>query len=205
MWQFLEFLENSGFSVMIRETPSVLYYPTVLAFHAFGMAALVGLSSLIALRVLGFASGLPLAPLEKFYRFINIGFWVNLASGLVLLVLSPTTFLVMPLFYIKLVAIAGALVLVRKLRTSLFDRHAGDNAPVSSEARLLAGSMLFLWAVAIQAGRLTAYSFFPIGWQTIIATTIAVVLVLVALRIGHRSGAEEKPAQQSKVRTSTGY
>ena len=67
MWQILESLENSGFATWIRETPTWTGYSTVLALHTFGMAFLVGLSAMIALRVLGFARGLPLAPLGKFF------------------------------------------------------------------------------------------------------------------------------------------
>ena len=118
MWQLLESIENSNFSVFIRETPTVLAYPTVLAFHAFGMAALVGFSAMIALRVLGYGSVLPLAPMEKFYRIMYIGLWVNAISGLVLLALSPTTFLVMPIFYVKMFFVAAALLMMVKLRAS---------------------------------------------------------------------------------------
>ena len=60
MQEFLESIENSGFASYIRETPSVLGYSTVLAMHTFGMAFLVGLSGVIALRVLGVVPELPL-------------------------------------------------------------------------------------------------------------------------------------------------
>ena len=43
MWEFLEAVENSGFSTWVREAPTVLAYSTVLALHTFGMAFLVGL------------------------------------------------------------------------------------------------------------------------------------------------------------------
>ena len=53
MQELFESIENSAFSTYIRETPNVLGYSTVLALHTFGMAFLVGLSGVIALRVLG--------------------------------------------------------------------------------------------------------------------------------------------------------
>ena len=203
MWEFLEFIENSSFSVFVRETPSVLLYPTVLAIHAFGMAALVGFSTMIALRVLGFASGVPLAPLERFYKLINVGLWLNAISGVVLLVLAPTTFLVMPLFYAKLIAIAVAVIAMYKLRSSLFGGNAADNR-VSGTSRTLAVIMLFFWGIAIQAGRLTAYAFFPTGWRTIVATSVAVVAAIIVLRIGG-SFVSEKVPEQATLRTGTGY
>ena len=69
MWELLEAIENTGFATWVREAPTVLAYSTVLACHTFGMAFLVGLSGMIALRALGFARALPLAPMGKFFPF----------------------------------------------------------------------------------------------------------------------------------------
>src|SRR3954471_4614679 len=84
MQEFLESIENSGFSSYIRETPSVLGYSTVLALHTFGMAFLVGLSGVMALRVLGVVPELPLKPLKSLQPLIVLGFWVNAITGIVL-------------------------------------------------------------------------------------------------------------------------
>jgi hypothetical protein len=204
MWQFLELLENSSFSTWVRETPSVLAYPTILAIHAFGMAFLVGFSTMISLRVLGYTANLPLAPMAKLYRFVYFGFWLAAISGFVLLVQAATTFTVMPIFWVKLLAIASAVLIVRKIRATVFGAQA-NHRPVPSEARTLASLLLALWGIAILAGRLTAYAFSPIGWQSTIAVLIAVTLVLVALRVGAQLLPEKPARQQAKVRTSTGY
>jgi hypothetical protein len=160
---------------------------------------------MISLRVLGYASGLPLAPLAKLYRFIHFGFWMAAVSGLVLVAQNATNFLVMPIFYFKLLAIAIAVLVVRKLRTVVFGSKA-DMRNVSGDARIWSAVLLTLWGLAILAGRLTAYAWSPIGWQSTIAVVIAAAVVLAALRIGggHRVGSE-KPAGQAKVRASTGY
>jgi len=76
MWNFLGLVENSQFADTIRQAPSIFAYPTILAAHTFGMSVLVGLSSMIALRVLGFAPGLPLQPMKKFLPLIIVGFCV---------------------------------------------------------------------------------------------------------------------------------
>src|SRR3989304_1828995 len=124
MWQLLESIENSGFAIWLREAPTVLAYATVLAAHALGMAILVGLSAMIALRILGFAPSLPLAPLEKFFPLMWVGFWVNALSGLVLLSLTPVAFLTNPTFYIKMLGITGAIVSMQFFRTSVFGHSA---------------------------------------------------------------------------------
>lgn len=204
MWQVIESLENSSFAIWVRETPSVLAYPTVLAFHAWGMAFVVGFSVMIALRTLGFASGLPLKPMEKFFLFINLGLWVNIISGVVLLILAATTFLKDPVLYVKLGAIACALVTLRKLRASVFGgRAAVDKGTVPPEARTLASALLIFWGIAIVAGRLTAYAFSPIGWQTIVAVILALAVFLIVRRVGAGILASEKPAGHADVRPST--
>ena len=204
MWQFLEFLENSSFAVLVRDTPSVLAYSTVLAFHTFGMSFLVGLSTMIALRVLGFASGLPLAPLERFFRLIVIGFWVNAITGVVLLILEATKFLTNPDFYIKLTAIAGAIVSLRLLRRSVFGDPANlDIGLVSMKAKIYASTMLSCWAIAITAGRLTAYKGYTV-WRTAIAVFVVIAVVLVGRHIGARLLASYRLGQ-ARVITSTDY
>src|ERR1043165_1557094 len=106
---FLEAIENSGFSTYIRETAGWPAYSTVLALHTFGMAFLVGLSGVIALRVLGIVPELPLNPLRKLQPVIVIGFWVNAITGLTLTALAVQSLLKNWDFYVKLVAIACAL------------------------------------------------------------------------------------------------
>src|SRR5215470_18226453 len=115
MWEFLDSIENSGFSSYIRETPSVLGYSTVLALHTFGKAFLVGLSGVVALRVIGVVPELPLNPLRKLQPVIIIGFWVNAITGLILTTLAIRSFLTNWDFYVKLASIAIALVSLAKM------------------------------------------------------------------------------------------
>lgn len=169
---FLEFLENINLAIWLRESPSVLAYPTLLAFHTLGMVILVGISTGLALRTLGFAPGVPLAPLEKFFRIMWFGLAISVVSGLLLLMLDARTFLTMPSFYIKLLAIAAAVMFMRSLRTVAFSARGGvDTWSVPREGQVLAGAVLLSWAVGITAGRVTAYAPF-IGWQTGVAVVI---------------------------------
>jgi len=178
--EFLGFFENSSLAIWLRESPSFLAYPTLLAFHTFGMAFLVGTSSAIALRLLGVASGVPLAPLRKFFPVMQIAFGVSLVSGTLLLMLDATLFLTMPAFYIKLLGIVAALTMLRVLHTrTLSDRADVGTGPVPREAQILAGAVLVSWILAITAGRVTAYAPF-IGWQS----AAAVLIVACALLTG---------------------
>ena len=191
MQDFLESIENSGFSTYIRETPNVLGYSTILALHTFGMAFLVGLSGVIALRVLGVVPELPLKPLKSLMPMIIIGFWLNAITGVILTSLAARSLLANWDFYVKLVAIAVAITSLGKMRAYAFrDASAPDDAPASAEARRWAKLMLFFWGLAVLGGRLTAYATY-IRIQSGEAVIVAVVLLLLLARYlvkhAHRS------------------
>ena len=182
MWEFLDSIENSGFASYVRETPSVLGYSTVLAFHTFGMAFLVGLSGVIALRVLGAAPQLPLKPLSSLLPLIVVGFWVNAITGLILTSLAIHSLLRNWDFYVKLVAIALAIIAMQKMRRYAFvDTSAPDDAPASPRARFWAAAMLLFWGLAVLGGRLTAYAT-NIRLETARAVLVAVILLLLVAR-----------------------
>ena len=186
MWEVLESIENSGFSTWVREAPTVLAYSTVLAFHTFGMAFLVGLSGMVALRALGFAPGLPLEPMKKFLPLIFVGFWVNAATGVVLTMLAARALFRNPDFYVKLAAIAGAIVSLRMLMSGLFGEGVKFGAgPVPRNTRIAAVAMLLFWGVAVTAGRLTAYSWY-VRKQSAVAVVVATFLLLFVRYVAAR-------------------
>lgn len=186
----LEFLETNSLSTWLNQSPSIFAYPTLLAFHTFGMAFLVGISTVVALRMLGFVPGMPLAPLGKFYRVMWLAFSISVVSGVLLLILEARNFLTMPFFYIKLLAIAVAVRSMRLLWTRVFsDRVGVDTGPVPREGQVLAGDVLISWAVAITAGRVTAYAPF-IGWQTAVAVVIVAGVLFGGYIVVRRSGAK---------------
>jgi hypothetical protein len=189
--ELLEFLENNSFAIWLSESPSVFAYPTLLVFHTFGMAFLAGTSTAIALRLLGFASNVPLAPLRNFFPVIWLGLAMSALSGALLLMIDATTFLTMPAFYIKILAVVAAVTIVRLLRTRVFsDRASVDTGPVPRTYRVLAGGLLISWTLAIGAGRVTAY--LPLtGWKTAAAVLIlAAVLSVGALIVNRLWGAK---------------
>lgn len=153
---FFRSLQDSAFTEWFLGSESIWTYPTVLTLHTIGMAILVGASFVVHLRVLQVASGIPLQRLQQLYRFIWIGFIINLATGLVLFVTQAADRVVDPVFYVKIGSIATALWF-----GALVKRRAIDPGVVSPgatrQSRSLAAASLGLWVVAIVAGRLMAY------------------------------------------------
>ena len=76
-------IETSGLSVWARESTSLFAFPGILALHAIGMAIVAGMSTAIALRILGFAPDVSLSEMKRFVLIIWFGFWVNLSSGII--------------------------------------------------------------------------------------------------------------------------
>src|SRR5262245_6420779 len=119
------------------------------------MAILVGASFVIHLRVLQVAAAIPLRRLLPLYRFIWIGFAVNLLSGLILFVTEAADRIVDPVFYVKMGSIAVALWLGLIVKHRAIDRQGAEVTTVRS--RSMAAAALALWTIAIVAGRLMAY------------------------------------------------
>ena len=154
---FLLRLENSGFFSWVRESTSLFAFPGILLLHTIGMGLVVGINAGIDLRILGIAPALPLAPMEKFFPILWIGFWINAVTGTILLLADATTKLANPDFYVKMVFIALALINLRMLKTRVFRDPLVDKRPLSANVKILAVTSLFFWLGAITAGRLMAY------------------------------------------------
>jgi hypothetical protein len=181
--EYLEALEASGFSMFIKESSTA--YVAFLAFHTIGMVFLVGVSGVVAMRILGVARSLPLGPLLDFFPLLYLGVCINVVTGLVLLCLYPTDYIVDPTMYIKAAAIVVAIIMVRKLKTFLLNLEAGVTTEEESKnMKMWARTLLIAWLFAVLAGRTVAY-----GLATKIQTAVAVLIVVsLVLLVGYLVG-----------------
>lgn len=153
---FFHSLQDSAFTEWFLGSDSIWTYPTVLTLHTVGMAILVGASFVINLRILQVAGAIPLHRLQPLYRFVWIGFAVNLLSGLVLFITEAADRVVDPVFGVKMCSIAAALSFGVIVKRNAIDRAGTEHVP-SARSRFLAAASLGLWTVAIVSGRLMAY------------------------------------------------
>ena len=150
---FFRWLESTTVSVWINQSPSLYAFPGILAAHTIGLGLLAGLNSALDLRVLGVARNIPPAAFMRLLPLMWIGLWMNVLSGIALLVAYPTKALTNPLFYVKLGLIAAALVLLRTIV-----RHIRPAATIAGTTKILAAASLLVWAATIAAGRFLAYT-----------------------------------------------
>jgi hypothetical protein len=157
MMDFLNKLEQSQFSRWVLESGSIWAYPMILFLHTVGMALVAGISAVIDLRLLGFASRMAIKPLERLYPLMWVGFGINLITGTTLLVADATTKATNPDFYVKMVFVFTGIGILSVMRTRVFADPRVDDAPVSSVVKRLALVSLICWVGAVTSGRLLAY------------------------------------------------
>ena len=142
-------IEGSTLAAWVRESPSIWAYATILTLHTVGLAIVVGANVVVDLRLLGWATAIPLTALRAAFPIMWAGFAINFATGVLLFMADATTKSVQTVFYVKLTCITLALIVARTISKRL--RQQDDRL------RAFAIASLFLWAGAIVAGRLMAY------------------------------------------------
>jgi hypothetical protein len=161
----IDAIENSAYAVWVRESPSIWAYTTILSLHAMGLAIIVGINTIVALRLLGYVPEIPVAKLRKLYPWMYLGFTVNAASGLSLLAANLTNDLHNWMFYVKLSMIALAMINLELTRMNVFDDPLVVNGTgVPASAKKFAIASIVFWTIAIIAGRLTEYPSFVQAW-----------------------------------------
>src|SRR5262245_18952476 len=161
----IEAIENSAYAVWVRESPSFWAYTWILSLHAMGLAIVVGINWMVALRLLGFIADFPVNRLRKLFPYMYLGFTINAFSGLSLLAANASNDLHNWMFFVKLTMIACAMVNLELTKNKVFDDPLVVNGTgVPAQAKTFAIFSMFFWSMAIVAGRLTEYPSFVQAW-----------------------------------------
>lgn len=154
----LPWLESTALATWVRESPSLLAYPTVLTLHTAGLGIVVGAAVVVDVRLLGYARRISVATLEPLFTVMACAFALNAATGALLFIADATTKAKQPVFYLKLAMIFVALwctFATRRIVRDNSESTAVDTVP--TQGGRLATASLLMWAGAIAAGRLMAY------------------------------------------------
>ena len=157
MMDFLTALEQLRFSIWVRESGSIWAFPTFLFLHTLGMSMVAGGNAAIDLVLLGFWPKTPVKPLDRLFPLIWWGFWINAATGTVLLIADATTKLTNWDFGVKMLFVFAGVTVLYVMRRRVFGNPELDKAPLPPDAKRLAWASLVCWFGAITAGRLLAY------------------------------------------------
>lgn len=154
---FLGWLQNTPVAIFVAET--LWAYPLLETLHTLGMAMLLGSLGLINLRVLGYKAALSLIGTRDLLPVAWFGFTINAASGLLLFTSDAISFFSSNTFRVKITLIVLAGINAAILSRRIFGDGSNSAASAGGEltTRLLAGSSLAFWVVAVICGRIYAY------------------------------------------------
>jgi hypothetical protein len=162
--QFLEWLELWPTSEWIQI--SEWGFPTMLAIHSVGLAAVVGLLAMLSVRVLGFGKPFPVSTFANLMVVAWIGFFFNAASGVLLFAADAPRVYANWAFLLKMACVVLGVVLAwmtsRDLNFPAYQKMSAAEAAaagepvVTTKLKVIAVLSLFTWFVAIVAGRLIA-------------------------------------------------
>jgi len=157
---FLLWLSSTGLARWVNESETVFGYSGILFLHTLGLAVTVGASIVVDLRMLGAASRISVAALLPLFRYMWVGFAINAVSGALLFAADAPRKAANPLFEFKLALIAIGVAVMALMERQLLQAESGASL-TASQPRLnrLAIASLLIWAAAIAAGRLVAYTF----------------------------------------------
>lgn len=135
-------------------------WPLCETLHFIGMALLVGIVGMLDLRMLGMATGLPVAPFQRLIPWAVFGFVINLVTGAIFVSAAPGNYSASLAFRLKVlfILLAGLNLLVfygAGMARKVNALEAGDDAPRS--AKLIAGISLFLWVGVMFWGRMLPF------------------------------------------------
>lgn len=159
----LTWLQETGPATFIRESPSYFGYPTFLFAHTFGLAIVVGISSVLAARVLGLAPSIPLESFKRLFPVMWAGFLVNLVSGTGLWMADAVNKTIpgdgrqAPIFLAKMFFVILGAVVLWKMEKRMDAGEFSDRGLIE-KLRPLAGGLLACWMLGMITGRLIGYA-----------------------------------------------
>jgi hypothetical protein len=154
---FFTWIENTSLAEMVRV--SAYGYPVMITLHSLGLAIMVGLSSVLSLRVLGLFSAIPYSSLQRLLKIAWVGFIINFLSGSSLFSANATQFIVDWVFDVKMVMVILGAILVGVMQNMIGAALATGNAEAAAGASLkvVASLTILAWAIGMTFGRMVPY------------------------------------------------
>ena len=154
---FAQGLQASPFGAWARG--SSFAYPVANLVHLLGLIMLLGAIGVIDLRLAGVWRRVPVAPLAEALTPVGIaGLFLLLPSGLVMFAADAATLVRSPVYQVKLLLIALALINAVAFRWLWDKRLRSWDAAPPPLGRLMAGASLAIWLFVAALGRMIAYT-----------------------------------------------
>ncbi|MDR7418964.1 MAG: hypothetical protein QN178_08630 [Armatimonadota bacterium] len=155
---WLAWLEQTGPGMAMRT--SIWLYPLVEIVHIVGIVLLAGAAFMFDLRLLGLSRHVRVTDMARhLLPRARLGLAIVAPSGLLMFMAHATEWGMSPVFRVKVVLIAVAILntLVFHRRTARSIDRWDQHRPIPAGGKAAAAASLALWTAAIAAGRLLAY------------------------------------------------
>jgi len=153
-----EWIEGTRLALWVGE--SLWGYPLLLSLHIIGLAAVVGIFTMLDFRLLGIVKEVALQPLATLFGLAWVGLIINTISGIALFTSQATMFVTNIPFLVKIASIiVGVLIslpILKSVRENGAKWDAGESVPDAS-VRMWAVASILCWTFATFGGRLIAY------------------------------------------------
>ncbi len=153
----MAWLESTALAEWVRT--SLVGYPFVLTVHSVGMAIMVGLVTVIDLRLVGRFERIPYASLDGLLKLAWYGLAINALSGAAIFTSQAVSYITSPVYLLKMAMVLGGAIVAWRMQPILRrDATSWDGGlAVPSSMQMMAKASLAMWLVAIITGRFTAY------------------------------------------------
>jgi hypothetical protein len=158
MSDFLASLEMTRISLFIRESDSLLGFPTILTAHAFGYCFIMATNAIVSGRMLGFATSIPFKPLRRLFPVMWTGLIVTTITGVALVMAAAQKRVPNPILWVKMALLAVATPMMWKFQMKVFEDPSVNEDNIPASARTMAALQLALWVLIMISGRLIPYS-----------------------------------------------
>lgn len=141
-------------------------WPVFETLHFVGLSLLIGTVGLFDLRMLGLGREVDVAALHRLVPFGVLGYFLNLATGVMFFSTYPDQYLFNPAFQTKLVimAVAGCNLLIFYSTTFRLVKNNPGAATLPARAKMIALVSLLCWIGVIICGRLITFYRPPYFW-----------------------------------------
>ena len=156
-------LENTGISLFIRESSSLLGFPTLITAHAFAYCFIMATNGIVSARMLGLSPSIPFKPLRRLFPVMWIGFILTTITGVLLVMAAAEKRVPNPILWFKMVLIAVATPMMWKFQMKVFEDPSVNENNIPASARTMAAMQLALWILIMISGRLIPYSMTILG------------------------------------------
>ena len=132
-------------------------WPASETLHFVGLSLLVGILSVVNLRLIGAIKGVPFAALHRLLPWAILGFAMNLITGILFFIAASQQYVSNEPFYWKMVflGLAGVNLLYLTVFDNTWRLKPGEDPRLLDKA--IAASTLGLWAAVIYCGRMLPF------------------------------------------------